>query len=137
MKIISLLLSLLYLAVAFVFVGATIGSVLWLMAVPIFGVNFASLPLFAAGGATPCVLWAFSRVFTNDAGAATATPPERNWMVADSIETLPSLVDQPLGQDNAATFGADVDASAWAAQPRCMIDAFTLGDNLYETVYGA
>lgn len=137
MKIISLLLSLVYIAVVFVFVGVTTGSVLWLMAAPIFGVNFASLPLFAAGGATASLLWAFSRVFSDDAGAAMATPSEHNWMAADSIKTFPSLLDGTLDLDEAATLDASVDASAYACQPRCMIDAFTLGDNLYETVYGA
>lgn len=82
MRLFVSLLSLVYLTIAFAFVGAVTGFLVGFMSMPLLGADFSSLPLFGAGGAAVYSVWAFSRVFRGDAGAATfveAAPRDDNW----------------------------------------------------------
>jgi Zn-dependent protease with chaperone function len=133
------LLSLVYLAIVFAFVGAVVGFFAGFTSVLLLGVDFASLPLFGAGGAAALSVWAFSRVLRGDAGAATfveAAPRDGHW-VASRFNDHARVVAEQTPPFDAVTFVDNSDAPNHVDHPRWMIDAFAFGDNLYEAVYEA
>lgn len=123
----------------FAFGGAAAGFFVGFMCMPLFGVDLSSLPLFGAGGAVTCSVWGFARVFRGDAAAATfadAAPRDDNWLASQSIDHAQVAAKQ-LGPFDSMPFIDNLDSPNHADQPRCMIDAFAFGDNLYEAVYEA
>jgi hypothetical protein len=127
-----------YLAVMFALVGTVVGFFFGFVGVLWFGVEFAHLPLFGAGGAVGFALWAFPRACSGDAGArevVETTPREGNWMAENDVEQSPMAFDPTPGLFDAVTFVESSSALGHLDQPRPMIDAFTFGDNLYEAIY--
>lgn len=139
MRFIVLLLSVLYIAIMFAFVGAVAGFLVGFVSMPLFGADLSSLPLFGAGGAVTCSVWGFARVFRGDAATTTfaeAAPRNDNWVASHSIDPTRVAADEVAAFDSVHLVDS-LDPSTHADQPRCMIDAFTFGDNLYEAVYEA
>lgn len=139
MRFIVLLLSVPYIAIMFAFVGAVAGLLVGFISMPLFGADLSSLPLFGAGGAVTCSVWGFARVFRGEAAATTfaeAAPRNDNWVVSHSIDHARVAADEMAPFDS-MQFVDSLDSPIHADQPRCMIDAFTFGDNLYEAVYEA
>lgn len=137
MRLFVSLFSLVYLAIMFAFVGAVVGFFVGFTSLLLFGVDFASLPLFGAGGAATCSVWAFSRVFRGDGRAATfaeAAPRDDNWVAGHSIDHARVAADQ-MASFGAGTLVDSLDPPNLVDQPRWMIDAFAFGDNLYEAPY--
>lgn len=138
MRVFVSLLSLVYLAIVFAFVGAVVGFFFGFVSVLLLGVDFASLPLFGAGGAATCSVWAFSRVFRGDAGAVTLVEPaprEDDWTADDFSEHARVAAEQTPPFDS-VSFVDSLDPNH-VDQPRWMIDAFAFGDNLYQAVHEA
>lgn len=138
MRIFVALATIAYLAVMFAFVGAVGGFFVGFVGVLMFDVDFAHLPLFGTGGAVGLALWAFSRICRSDARATQvveATPRDDNWMAENLVEHSPMAFDQAQGLFDDENFVERSSTQDHFDQPRLLIDAFTFGDNLYESIY--
>lgn len=138
MRVFASLATLVYLAVMFAFVGAVVGFFVGFVGVLRFDVDFASLPLFGAGGAVGFALWAFPRACSGDTAASTgveATPHDNDWTTEIHVEHAPVVFDRALDPFVAVTFVESSSTTDCFGQPRLMIDAFTFGDNLYEAIH--
>lgn len=139
MKIFVALATFAYLSAMFAFVGAVVGFFFGFVGVLWFGVEFAHLPLFGAGGVIAFALWAFARACSGDTGAAQvveATPRDDYWMAKNLVEHSSSMAfDQVPDLFDDVTFVERSSATDSFDQPRLLIDAFTFGDNLYSAIH--